>query len=90
MIATGRTPCPPRRGVERAFSLAVTFTAAATVTDGELRAGEVAARPLRVDESADTIRVARWDFSTTLAPAPGRSPDGSRPVWEDPQATCRR
>jgi len=77
---------PPAAWVDRAFSLAVTFTAAATATDGELRAGEVAARPLRVDESPHAIRVARWDFSTMLAPGPGSDP--GRPLWQG-QATCQ-
>jgi len=76
---------PPAAWVERAFSVAVTFTAAVTASDGELRAGEVAARPLRVDESAQAIRVARWDFSAALAPG-GRQ--GSRAVW-DGRASCQ-
>jgi len=76
---------PPAAWVQRAFSVAVTFTAAVTATDGELRAGEVAARPLRVDESNQAIRVARWDFSAALGP--GRVA-GSRAVWEG-QATCQ-
>lgn len=78
---------PPAAWVERAFSIEVTFTAAAGFADGGLRAGEVAARPLRVDESGDGIRVARWDFSATLAP---REPDrdSERPILVG-QASCQ-
>ncbi|HEY4184924.1 MAG TPA: hypothetical protein VGP07_07640, partial [Polyangia bacterium] len=76
---------PPAAWVERAFSIAVTFTAAMAATDGELRAGEVAARPLRVDETSDSIRAARWDFSATLA---ARQLAGARPVWEG-HASCQ-
>lgn len=76
---------PPAAWVERAFSVAVTFTAATTASDGGLRAGEVAARPLRVDESEQAIRVARWDFSAALAPDRG---DRSRAVWQG-QSTCQ-
>jgi len=75
---------PPAAWVDRAFSLAVTFSAAVTASDGGLRAGEVAARPLRVDESEHAIRVGRWDFTASLAP--GRGADGNRAVWEGPAA----
>jgi hypothetical protein len=76
---------PPAAWVERAFSVAVTFTAAVTASDGGLRAGEVAARPLRVDESDHAIRVGRWDFSAALAP--GRR-EGGRPIWKG-DASCQ-
>jgi len=78
---------PPAAWVERAFSIAVGFTAAAGLVDGGLRAGEVAARPLRVDESTDRIRVSRWDFVATLAQT-RRDRDDERTPWLG-QATCQ-
>jgi len=78
---------PPAGWVGRAFSLAVTFSGAPAVTDGGLRAGEVAARPLRVEESEAAIRVTRWDFSAALAPG-RQAGDTGRPIWEG-QAACQ-
>ena len=50
------------------------------MVDGESRASEVAAHPLRVDESDRAIRIARWDFSARLAPtAPSDADSGT--VW---------
>lgn len=76
---------PPAAWVERAFSVSVTFTAAVTAGDGGLRAGEVAARPLRVDESDQAIRVSRWDFSAALSPD---RRDANHPLWQG-QSTCQ-
>ncbi len=59
---------PPASWVASAFSLRVTFTAAAAAVDGMMRAGEVAAHPLRVEESDSEIRVGRWDFRARLTP----------------------
>lgn len=78
---------PPAGWVGRAFSLAVTFSGAPAVSDGGLRAGEVAARPLRVEESEAAIRATRWDFSATLAPG-RKDGDTGRPIWEG-QAACQ-
>ncbi len=60
---------PPAPWVEWAFSLRLTFGAAASVVDARTRASEVAARPLRVEESSQSIRITRWDFSAHLSPA---------------------
>lgn len=70
---------PPAEWVESEFVLRVTFTPAAAVVDGEARAGEVAAYPLRVEETNDEIRIRRWDFRAHLKPRPRRA--GSRVVW---------
>ena len=59
---------PASQWVSSEFVLRVTFTAAAPVVDGHARAGEVAAHPLRVEESDDQIRIGRWDFRAVLAP----------------------
>ena len=60
---------PPADWVKSAFVLRVAFTAAAAVVDGEVRAGEVAAHPLRVEESNDEIRIGRWDFRARIVPS---------------------
>ena len=60
---------PPADWVKSAFVLRVVFTAAAAVVDGEVRAGEVAARPLRVEESHEEIRIGRWDFGARIVPS---------------------
>ncbi|MEO7669912.1 MAG: hypothetical protein ABIW57_11275 [Polyangia bacterium] len=61
---------PASEWVSSEFVLRVTFTAAAPVVDGHTRAGEVAAHPLRVEESDDQIRIGRWDFRALLSPMP--------------------
>jgi hypothetical protein len=58
---------PPAAWVGRAFSLQIAFVPAAAVIDRYARAGEVAAYPLRVEESEGAIRVTRWDFRAGLA-----------------------
>jgi hypothetical protein len=60
---------PPALWVGRAFSLRVEFTAAAPIVDGERRAGDVAAHPLRIDETDQAIRIGRWDFGARLSPS---------------------
>jgi hypothetical protein len=62
---------PPAPWVERAFSLRIAFSPAAAGVDRYARAGEVAAHPLRVEESDRSIRIARWDFRAGLAPEVG-------------------
>jgi hypothetical protein len=52
--------------VQRTFSVRVSFAAASPMTDPRIRAGEVAARPLRVEETDALVRISRWDFSLTL------------------------
>ncbi|MEP6652399.1 MAG: hypothetical protein ABJA82_03520 [Myxococcales bacterium] len=71
---------PASEWVSSEFVLRVTFTAAAPVVDGYARAGEVAAHPLRVEESDDQIRIGRWDFRAVLAPTATKRepPPGSR------------
>lgn len=69
---------PPAPWVSCAFSLRVTFTAAAPIADGEMRAGEVAAHPLRIEESNQAIRVGRWDFGVRLTPSPEQRQPPSR------------
>lgn len=59
---------PPAPWLECAFALRVDFSAASHVVDGRARASEVAAHPLRVEESGEAIRIRRWDFSARLAP----------------------
>lgn len=86
---------PPAPWVERAFSLRLDFLAAAPIVDGETRAGDVAARPLRIEESDQAIRLGRWDFTARLAPQvqrSARSRGGARPpvpsAWSG-TATCQ-
>ena len=75
---------PPASWVECAFSLRVDFEAAAPIVDGEKRAGEVAAHPLRVEESDHLIRVGRWDFTARLAPKVSRPAVRSRATAGSP------
>ena len=58
---------PSAPWVKRAFSIRVTFAAAAPWVEPEIRAGDVASHPLRVDEGSESIRISRWDFSARLA-----------------------
>ena len=52
--------------VQRTFSVRVSFAAASPMTDPRVRAGEVAARPLRVEETDARVKINRWDFSVAL------------------------
>jgi hypothetical protein len=68
---------PAAPWVRRTFSLEVRFTAAVPVEDPEVRASEVAGRPLRVEESPELLRITRWDFAAMLtARAGGRGAAG--------------
>lgn len=78
---------PPAAWVGGDFRLRVTFQAAAAGVDGNVRAGEVAAHPLRIEESDDEIRIGRWDFRARLVQvaAPvgerGKPAPDSRKIW---------
>jgi hypothetical protein len=74
---------PAARWVKRGFSLRVSFAVTAAHVPPEVRANEVAQRPLRVEETARTIGITRWDFSARLLSAT------ASPVTWSGDASCQ-
>ena len=73
---------PPAPWVECAFEVRMSFLPAAPIRDPEERAGEVASRPLRVEERENLIRLRRWDFQGELrARARGRGASVNALAW---------